>query len=75
MLVSNFRSICNRLLFRIFGCKDSAKRVQYKKKMQIFIFIAELQPVLSKDSAKRVQYKKNANFYFYCRVAAYLIQR
>ena len=59
MLVSNFRSICNRLLFRIFGCKDSAKRVQYKKKMQIFIFIAELQPVLSKDSAKRAQYKKN----------------
>ena len=64
MFVSNFRSICNRLLFRIFGCKDSAKRVQYKKKMQIFIFIAELPPILSKDSAKRVQYKKMQFFIF-----------
>ena len=34
-------------------CKDSAKRRQYKIKVQkTFIFIVEMQPILSKDSAK-----------------------
>ena len=34
-------------------CKDSAKGRQYKIKVQkTFIFIVEMQPILSKDSAK-----------------------
>ena len=44
--------------FNFFTYKDSAKREQEKMKSQrIYIFHAELQPILSKDLAKREQDK------------------